>query len=129
MQKGRKLLWRLYFPYVMTSLVCLVALSWYAIDLLKEVNRQRDLAALKAQAVTMKVATRPCFSAQALITRFSMMASSQAFRHVGAVAQHDFHLARRIFRNQGLGGKVLHLAPGIEVLEEGREVVECPAGR
>ncbi len=54
MQKGRKLLWRLYFPYVMTSFVCLVALSWYATDLLREMNRQRDFAALKAQAVMLE---------------------------------------------------------------------------
>ena len=54
MQKGRKLLWRLYFPYVMISFVCLAALSWYAIDLLREINRQRDFAALKAQAVMLE---------------------------------------------------------------------------
>ena len=62
MQRGRKLLWRLYFPYVITSLVCLVALSWYAIDLLKEVNRQRDLAALKAQAVMLEKLVEERFS-------------------------------------------------------------------
>ena len=44
-------------------------------------------------------------------------------QHVGAVAQHDLHLARRIFRDQGLGGQVLNLAPGVEVLEERREIV------
>ena len=62
MQKGRKLLWRLYFPYVITSFVCLVALSWYATDLLKEINRQRDLAALKAQAVMLEKLLEERFS-------------------------------------------------------------------
>jgi two-component system, OmpR family, phosphate regulon sensor histidine kinase PhoR len=64
MQKGRKLLWRLYFPYVMTSFVCLVALSWYAIDLLREINRQRDFAALKAQAVMLDKFLEERFSAE-----------------------------------------------------------------
>jgi len=54
MQKGRKLLWRLYFPYVITCFVCLAALSWYATDLLREISRQRDLAALKAQTVMLE---------------------------------------------------------------------------
>ncbi len=64
MQKGRKLQWRLYFPYVITGFVCLVALSWYATDLLTERNRQRDFAALKAQAVMLEKFLEERFSAE-----------------------------------------------------------------
>ena len=46
------------------------------------------------------------------------------FEHVVAVAQHDFHLARRVFADQGFGGQALYIAVGIEILEERREVID-----
>ncbi len=45
-------------------------------------------------------------------------------QHISPVAQHDFHLPRRIFRDQGFGRQALRLAISVEVLEEGGEVIE-----
>ncbi len=45
-------------------------------------------------------------------------------QHIGAVAQDDFHLPRCIFRDQGFRRQPLRLAIGVEVLEEGGEVIE-----
>ena len=45
-------------------------------------------------------------------------------QHIGPVAQHDFHLPRRIFRDQGFGRQALRLALAVEVLEKRGEVIE-----
>ncbi len=44
-------------------------------------------------------------------------------QHIGPVAEHDFHLSRRVLRDQRLGRQALLVAPVIEVLEEGAEVI------
>ena len=54
MPKGPKLLWHLYFPYFITTFVCLVALYWYATSQLKEINNKRDLEDLRAQAIFLE---------------------------------------------------------------------------
>ena len=66
----------------------------------------------------------PCFSARGLDQALQHDAFIAGLQHIGAMAQHDFHLPRRIFRDQGFGRQALRLAIGVEVLEEGREVIE-----
>lgn len=54
MQKRRSLFWHLYFPYLITAFVCLVAISWYMARLVTEVSHEEDLADLKAQAIILQ---------------------------------------------------------------------------
>ena len=47
-----------------------------------------------------------------------------SLEHIGAVPEHDLHLARRIFRDERLGGQALDLGKGIEIVKEGCEIIE-----
>jgi two-component system phosphate regulon sensor histidine kinase PhoR len=62
MPKGPKLLWRLYFPYFITTFLCLVALSWYATSQLKEIINKRDLVDLRDQAIFLEKLVQEEFS-------------------------------------------------------------------
>ena len=46
------------------------------------------------------------------------------FQDVGAMAENDLELSRRIFRDQRLGRQALDFGIGIEIVEERREIVE-----
>ena len=62
MPKGPKLLWRLYFPYFITTFLGLVALSWYATTQLKEIINKRDLVDLRDQAIFLEKLVQEEFS-------------------------------------------------------------------